>query len=287
MRGERVADAVQKAGGPTSIAQVDAINLAQELQDGQQVRIPAEGEELPVQEFAPQTMDKAAGSKSEKGTLININTASAEELQKLPRVGPVLSANIVAYREENGPYAAVEDLDQVPGIGLSMLANLTPLVRVSRKFLNCRIIGRSFRLHIVGGQKLVREATTFLDVSYTPGSTVQLRGRITKENTRLTLTTYNANIISSTNPRKVDSLKQSLREKSVQRIGENPTALLLGMSYGDDSTMDETTRKKFSDFRTYTPYCCIRIKYYSYFSLLLSNFSNFNISETLKYYAMR
>ncbi len=129
--GERVADAVQKAGGPTSIAQVDAINLAQELQDGQQVRIPAEGEELPVQEFAPQTMDKAAGSKSEKGTLININTASAEELQKLPRVGPVLSANIVAYREENGPYAAVEDLDQVPGIGPSMLANLTPLVRVS------------------------------------------------------------------------------------------------------------------------------------------------------------
>lgn len=92
---------------------------------------------------------------------------------------------------------------------------------------------------------LVREATTFLDVSYTPGSTVQLRGRITKENTRLTLTTYNANIISSTNPRKVDSLKQSLREKSVQRIGENPTALLLGMSYGDDSTMDETTRKNF------------------------------------------
>ncbi len=115
--GSRVQDALMAAGGPASEADLADLNLALALQDGQRVHVPVQGE-------AP------SRSSPIELSLVNLNTASAEELDALPGIGPVLAARIVADRAANGPYAEVEDLSRVPGIGPALLADLEPLVCV-------------------------------------------------------------------------------------------------------------------------------------------------------------
>lgn len=112
--GSRVADALDAAGGALPDADLTALNLAAPVQDGAQVRVPAPGEQAPT---PAQGSDAAAG-------LIDVNRASATELEQLPGVGPVLAARIVADREENGPFGSVDDLERVSGIGPSVLATL-------------------------------------------------------------------------------------------------------------------------------------------------------------------
>ena len=112
--GARVADAVIAAGGLLGDAATDAVNLAAPVVDGQQVVIGVRGE-------AP-----AADGQSE---LVALNSADAAELEELPGVGPVLAGRIVAYRDANGPFEAVEDLLSVSGIGERMLASIRDLVR--------------------------------------------------------------------------------------------------------------------------------------------------------------
>ena len=107
----RVADAVAAAGGTTRDADLSRINLAAALQDGQQIVIPG------VDELG------SAGAATADGK-IRINSASATELEQLPGVGPVLAARIAAYRDENGPFAVVEDLLDVSGIGEGKLETL-------------------------------------------------------------------------------------------------------------------------------------------------------------------
>jgi competence protein ComEA len=111
--GARVSDAVDAAGGPLPDADLAAVNLAAPVQDGAQVRVPAPGE----------IAADVTGSTADGG-LIDLNRASATQLEELPGVGPVLAARIVEDREANGPFTSVDDLDRVSGIGPSVLANL-------------------------------------------------------------------------------------------------------------------------------------------------------------------
>ena len=107
----RVADAVARAGGSTRNADLGLVNLAAELHDGQQIVIPEVGAGVP------------GGGVAVDG-MIHINSATPSELEQLPGVGPVLAGRIAAYRDENGPFATVEDLLDVSGIGEGKLETL-------------------------------------------------------------------------------------------------------------------------------------------------------------------
>ncbi|MFL5798366.1 MAG: helix-hairpin-helix domain-containing protein [Actinomycetota bacterium] len=125
--GQRVIDAVQAAGGPRRKADLDALNLAALLTDAEQILVPAQG-------AVPAAPVPAAGSSpgipGAPAALVNVNTASEQELEALPGIGPVLANSIIAYRTEHGPFPTVDALDDVSGIGPATLADLRPLVTV-------------------------------------------------------------------------------------------------------------------------------------------------------------
>ena len=104
--GSRVNDAVIRAGGPTPGAELEAVNLAARLADGQQVVVP---------ERAPGG-GSVAGAVSEDGP-ISLGTATVEQLEEIDGIGPVTAGDIVKFRDEHGGLSSVEQLDQVPGIG--------------------------------------------------------------------------------------------------------------------------------------------------------------------------
>ena len=115
----RVGDLIDAAGGPNANADTAAVNLAERMRDGQQIYVPLVGEK-PVA--------RAAGADA-SGPL-DVNTATAAQLEQLPGIGPSLSAAIVAYRAEQGPFATLDALAQVPGIGPSKLSQLRPHAKV-------------------------------------------------------------------------------------------------------------------------------------------------------------
>jgi competence protein ComEA len=106
--GSIVKDAIEAAGGPASDANLDSVNLAVELRDQQQVYVPRQGEIAP--------MVPAVGGGASAGP-VNINTATAAELEALSGIGPKTAEAIVEYREANGPFGSIEDIVNVPGIG--------------------------------------------------------------------------------------------------------------------------------------------------------------------------
>lgn len=132
--GSRVFDALRRAS-PRPDADVDALNLAQPLTDGQKVVVPAKlpaVEQLPAGEgnpFAAPLPARKAQNVAVAGK-VNINTADAVALEALPGIGPALAQRIVAYREANGPFTAVEDLLNVPGIGEKKLAQFRDYIVV-------------------------------------------------------------------------------------------------------------------------------------------------------------
>ena len=128
--GERVADAVARAGGATRKADLAAINLAAPLVDGTQVLVPARGPSVGGRAAGSDSGSAGAGASSSAapGTKVSLSTATVEQLDALPGVGPVTAQKIVDYRTENGPFASVEDLDAVPGIGPTRIENLRDLV---------------------------------------------------------------------------------------------------------------------------------------------------------------
>ena len=117
--GARVIDAIDAAGGARSGAVLEALNLAAPLTDGTQILVPREGQEG----VAPAPTGGAVA-----GGLVNVNSAIATELEELPGIGEVIAQRIIDYRTENGPFASVEDLDAVPGIGPTRIENLRDLV---------------------------------------------------------------------------------------------------------------------------------------------------------------
>lgn len=126
--GSRVADAVEAAGGPTKEAVLDQLNLAQPLTDGQQVRIPRPGDPAPLP--SPTSGGPGGGGIGAPPAVVNLNTATGEQLDTLRGVGPATASAIIEWRTNNGPFKTVDDLEQVPGIGPAKLEQLRPLVRV-------------------------------------------------------------------------------------------------------------------------------------------------------------
>jgi len=126
--GARVADAVARAGGATRRADVAGLNLAAPLVDGTQVLVPrrvdAAAATAPADTAAGATTAGAAAGSSK----VSLSSATVEELDQLPGVGPVTAQKIVDYRTANGPFASVDDLDAVPGIGPARLEQLRDLV---------------------------------------------------------------------------------------------------------------------------------------------------------------
>jgi competence protein ComEA len=121
----RVNDAVLAAGGPRTTADLGVVNLAAPLHDGERVYVPASGEAVPpLIEAAPE----ATGSLPVEP--VNINAASAAQLDVLPGVGPATAAAIVAHRQQHGPFQSVEQLGDVRGIGPAKLDALRGLVTV-------------------------------------------------------------------------------------------------------------------------------------------------------------
>lgn len=123
--GSRVDDAVRGAGGATGDAELGRINLAAPLVDGDQIYVPAEGEDVPPP--APASETRTAPGPAATGP-VDVNRATAEQLEALPGVGPSTAAAIVAERERNGPFVSFDDLERVRGIGPAKLAGLVGLV---------------------------------------------------------------------------------------------------------------------------------------------------------------
>lgn len=121
--GDRVIDAIQAAGGARRGAQLDALNLAAPLADGTQVLV---SRRVAGQGAAGVTVPGVGSA----GGLINVNTASASDLEALPGIGEVLAQRIVDYRTEHGPFATVDDLLDVSGIGDAILGDIRDQVTV-------------------------------------------------------------------------------------------------------------------------------------------------------------
>lgn len=127
--GSRIHEAISAAGGSTAEADLNQLNLAARMEDGQKLLVPRAGEQLPAAD-GKALPGAASAEGSPAGGRINLNTASAEELGTLPRVGPVLAQRIVDWRRDHGRFTVVEELDAVDGVGPKMLAALLPLVTV-------------------------------------------------------------------------------------------------------------------------------------------------------------
>lgn len=125
VEGERVIDAVERAGGARNGADLTVLNLAAPLTDGTQVIVPKQGAGGPAA-IAPGT----TGTGTTGTGLININTASATEFETLSGIGEVLAGAIIDYRTENGPFASVDDLESVSGIGPATLEEIRDQVTV-------------------------------------------------------------------------------------------------------------------------------------------------------------
>jgi competence protein ComEA len=126
--GARVDDAVRRAGGALHGADLTAVNLAAKAEDGRQVVVP-------VRAVAPAAGGATAsvpggGAGAATGAPLNLNQATAEQLDTLDGIGPGLAAKILAFREEHGGFGSVEELGEIPGIGEKRLATLREAVTV-------------------------------------------------------------------------------------------------------------------------------------------------------------
>ena len=119
--GSRVDDAIAAAGGPTAKAQLDSVNLAAPVADGEQIVVPARGVAGVAAASAP-----AAGSSP--SAPLDLNSATLDELENLPGIGPVTAQKILDYRQAHGAFHAVAELEGVPGIGPAHMAQLKGLV---------------------------------------------------------------------------------------------------------------------------------------------------------------
>lgn len=129
--GSRIADAIEKAGGVTSLANLENVNLAYELEDGQKLYIPNINEtknEYVLDGIDSNIVETTNFSNANK--IININKASEIELQEIPGVGPSMAKKIITYREENGKFKNIEDIKNVSGIGEKKFENIKEYITI-------------------------------------------------------------------------------------------------------------------------------------------------------------
>jgi competence protein ComEA len=124
--GERVQDAVHRAGGPRPGADVNAINLAAKVADGQQVVVPRRG----AAGAAPAGGAGAGEPGGPPQAPVSLNTATAEQLDTLDGVGPATASKILDYRRQHGGFRSIDDLGEIPGIGPKRLAALRGKVQL-------------------------------------------------------------------------------------------------------------------------------------------------------------
>jgi competence protein ComEA len=117
--GSRVADAVTRAGGPTPKAQIELLNLAARIADGEQIVVPRRGLANPS--------PAVSGGAAAPGP-VHLNSATLEQLDALPGVGPVTAQKILDYRQQHGAFGSVDELDAIAGIGPARLEQLRGLV---------------------------------------------------------------------------------------------------------------------------------------------------------------
>jgi len=126
-RESRVQDAIVAAGGFSSSADQSKINLAHFIRDGEKIYIPQIGEAIPE---IPSNIEEQNTALSTEYP-INLNTAFAEDLEMLPGIGESRAKDIISYREQNGPFLSIEEIQKVPGIGPGIFENIRSLITVS------------------------------------------------------------------------------------------------------------------------------------------------------------
>ena len=130
--GGRISDAIDAAGGLTKEADLERVNLAYELEDGQKIYIPNKNDK-DIEEYVTEGVDDIVlpDELSNMGDgLININKADLEELQELDGIGEALAENIIAYRENNGKFKNIEDIKNVSGIGDSKYEKIKDSIKI-------------------------------------------------------------------------------------------------------------------------------------------------------------
>jgi competence protein ComEA len=123
--GSRVSDAIEAVGGVTDDADLERVNLAGLVRDGDQIHVPS------LQDAVADSDESSPASElptPSGGEVVYINTATLEELQTLPGIGPTTAQSIIDYRDANGAYTSLEDLDNVSGIGPSTLEEIEPFI---------------------------------------------------------------------------------------------------------------------------------------------------------------
>lgn len=132
--GARIQNAIDAAGGLLTSANIESINLAALLEDGQQLNIPYKDGQQTSLEDPNSTLelpnDSATPETSTNSELININTATKEELDSLPGIGPTIAQRIIDYRTENGNFSTIDDIKNVSGIGPATFDEIKDLITV-------------------------------------------------------------------------------------------------------------------------------------------------------------
>jgi competence protein ComEA len=126
----RVEDAVDAAGGFVVEADKNALNLAAHLEDGERIDIPYVAGFIPDEAEGFVVITEGTPSPLAGEELVNINTASLQELDTLPGIGPTIAQRIIDYRTRNGPFATINDIVNVPGIGSATFAEIQALIAV-------------------------------------------------------------------------------------------------------------------------------------------------------------
>ena len=131
--GARVQDAIDAAGGLLASANVNAVNLAALLVDGEQLNIPYKDGAVPAEDSSTLNLPGSTTEPSNDSVnqdLVNINTASLEELDSLPGIGPTTAQRIIDYRDANGPFTTIDEIMDVSGIGPSTFDEIKDLITV-------------------------------------------------------------------------------------------------------------------------------------------------------------